>query len=149
MKIRWQCKAFTDLSAVEIYGLLALREEVFVVEQKCIYKDIDGHDLDCDHLLGIESISGDLIAYSRIVPPGSDEEIFHLGRILVKKAYRSQGLGVSLVEKSIEICQFKYPQHKILISAQSHLESFYIKFGFVTISEIYDDEGIDHIDMIR
>ena len=141
-------KKFTDLNTQEIHDLYALRSEVFVVEQNCVYQDIDGKDIDAFHVLGFEKNT--LAAYARIIrkgKPNSDYTV--IGRIVVSKAYRGKKLGHDLVKFCTETIENNHPKEKIKISAQAHLEDFYKRHGFQKKGKRYFEDGIPHISMIK
>ena len=144
MNIDWKCKPFNDLTPQEVYDILGLRQDVFIIEQACIYQDIDGIDTSSHHILA--SSNETLIAYSRIIPiPNSD--YVKLGRIIVHHDHRGIALGKHLVEYSIAEATRLYSPKHIHISAQSYLLQFYESFGFHSISDFYDLDGITHLDM--
>ncbi|AZZ93842.1 GNAT family N-acetyltransferase [Hahella sp. KA22] len=148
--INWTRRAFNELTLDELYALLRLRSEVFVVEQNCPYLDADGADKDCLHLLGWSDIEGveTLTAYLRLAPPGIKYSETSLGRIVTAPSARGGGSGKKLMSEGLNWARELYPQHDIKIQAQAYLEKFYQSFGFVTISEQYDEDGIPHIDML-
>lgn len=142
--IRWEEKSFDDLTKEDLYALLRLRSEVFVVEQDCVYQDLDNKDFDSRHLLGWED--NRLAAYMRVLPLGveSDSE-GSIGRIIVAPEYRGLGYGHALVDRGIEIYnRIVGPQYPIVIHAQSRLEKFYTQHGFVAVSEPFMFEGLLH-----
>jgi ElaA protein len=143
--ITWTIKPFNSLTQEELYALLRLRSEVFVVEQNCVYLDLDGKDKYCHHLMGWKD--GELIAYTRLVPPGVSYEFPSIGRVVTSPHARREGLGRLLMEKSIEQVHLLYGITPIRIGAQLYLKSFYSSLGFVQTSEIYLEDGIDHIEM--
>ena len=145
--ISWRAVPFSELTARELYAVLAARSEVFVVEQDCVYLDPDGHDESSVHLLGEEN--GELAAYLRIMPPGEKFPEASLGRVLTREKWRGMGLGRVLVAEGVARCDSLYPQAPIRIGAQAHLARFYGEFGFVPISEPYDEDGIPHVEMLR
>lgn len=147
MSLEWRCKFFTSLCSEEVYALFQLRQQVFILEQQCLYDDIDAYDKQAWHF-GVWRHQA-LLACLRILPPGVHGEMLKIGRLAVVESERGQGLAGQLLEKSFVFCQESYPDHPIKISAQSHLESYYQIYGFQTCSEPYDDEGILHIDMIK
>lgn len=148
MKLTWQFKTFNDLSSEEMYALLKLRSEVFVVEQQCIFLDMDDKDRDCFHLLGYRN---DLLAaYTRIVPKGvSYEDYASIGRVVTSPKVRGEGRGKELMEESISRLQQLYGQVPIKIGAQLYLKKFYESLGFLQCGDVYDEDGIDHIPMLR
>jgi ElaA protein len=149
--IEWQWSSFADLTAAQLYEMLALRQQVFVLEQTCLYPDIDGLDPGAHHLLGWRTVDGrrELAALLRCLAPGAKYEEMSLGRVVTSPSARGTGLGRELVAKGIECAVRLHPGHAIRIGAQAHLERFYAGFGFVTVSEPYDEDGIMHIDMLR
>lgn len=149
--IEWQWCSFHELTNLELYEVLAQRQKVFVLEQQCLYGDIDGLDVDAHHLLGWRTVDGkrELAAYLRCLAPGAKYDEMSLGRVLTTMAARGSGAGRELLARGIEYAERQYPGHRIRIGAQQYLEKFYQDFGFKTISEPYDDDGIMHIDMLR
>jgi len=144
MNIDWKCKPFNDLTPQEVYDILGLRQDVFIIEQACIYQDIDGIDTSSHHILA--SSKETLIAYSRIIPI-ADSDYVKLGRIIVHNEHRGIALGRHLVQYSISEAIRLYSPKYIHISAQSYLLQFYESFGFHSISDTYDLDGITHLDM--
>ena len=139
----WHERAFGDLSIAELYAILALRERVFVVEQRCMYLDADGIDPAARHLWAERA--GEIDAYLRIVPAGVKYPEVSIGRVVTAPAVRGSGLGRELMQRGIAACGAQ----PIKISAQSYLQRFYGELGFVRVSDEYDDHGIPHVDMIR
>ena len=144
MKIVWKLYDWNQIDTAVLYAILALRFEVFVVEQDCIYQDIDGKDAKANHLLGYEN--DQLIAYSRLFKPGDYFEEYSFGRALIKQTHRGLGLGDELVQQSIQALGL---EKEIKISAQYHLEKLYQKHGFVSQGDTYLEDGIPHIAMYR
>ena len=140
-------KAFADLTPNELYTLIRLRNEVFVVEQNCVYQDADNKDPSCHHLLVWDSEK--LIAYARLLPPGLAYPQMSIGRVISSPAYRRTGAGKILLGNAIEACRQLYGDGPIRISAQLYLKKFYESFGFVQTSDIYLEDGIKHVEMIR
>jgi ElaA protein len=149
--IEWQWRGFAELTTTELYEVLAQRQQVFVLEQQCFYNDFDGLDQQAHHLLGWRSIDGrrELAAYLRCLAPGAKYAEMSLGRVLTTRAARGSGAGRELLARGIECAERQHPGHRIRIGAQAYLERFYQSFGFKTISEPYDEDGIMHIDMLR
>jgi ElaA protein len=149
--IEWQWNSFADLTVTQLYEMLALRQQVFVLEQTCLYPDIDGLDTGAYHLLGWRSVDGrrELIASLRCLAPGAKYAEMSLGRVVTSPAARGTGLGRELVAQGIAHAESLHRGHAIRIGAQAHLERFYANFGFVTVSEPYDEDGIMHVDMVR
>ncbi|MFC5552191.1 GNAT family N-acetyltransferase [Massilia aerilata] len=148
--ISWQWKGFKELTVAQLYAMLALRQQVFVLEQTCLYPDIDGLDPGAQHLLGWREVDGktELVAQLRCLAPGAKYEEMSIGRVVTSPAARGSGLGRELVAQGVALAQQLHPGHAIRIGAQAHLEAFYHSFGFVTVSEPYDEDGILHIDMV-
>jgi len=145
MEQSFQILAFDELSKTDLYQIMQLRQEVFIVEQDCPYVDLDGIDDSCSHVL---VKTGDtLAAYSRILPPHLKFDDASIGRIIVRKAFRGKSLGPDLISYSIQECKRLYPESPITIGAQFALLGYYSQFGFVQISEPYDEDGIKHANM--
>lgn len=145
--IKWTIKKFDDLSVQELYTILRLRSEVFVVEQNCVFQDMDNKDQLSYHLMGWDD--GVLIAYTRLIPPGIAYELCSIGRVITSQAARGSGIGKLLMEKSIEEAHRLFGNTSIKIGAQLYLKEFYNSLGFKQSSDIYLEDGIDHIEMIR
>jgi ElaA protein len=141
------CKPFDALTVNELYNILKLRSQVFVVEQKCIFLDADDQDQFCQHLMLVKN--KELVAYARIVPPGISYSEPSIGRVISNADYRGQGFGVELMKLAIQNCIRLHGVHPIKIGAQLYLKSFYESFGFKIEGDIYDEDGIDHIHMIK
>ena len=142
--MRLEVKAWNQLSRKEINDIFSLRSEVFVVEQECIYQDIDGKDEKADHVLLI--INNELVGYTRVFNENIYFKEASFGRAVVKKNYRGEGYGHLLVEKSLEHLKTN-KQSLVKISAQSHLKEFYSSHGFVAKGEEYMEDGIPHTAM--
>jgi ElaA protein len=140
----WHSLDFDELSVAQLYKLMVLRQRVFVVEQNCPYLDADGLDLTSRHLWG-EAPDGAVHAYVRIVPAGAKYDEISIGRVITAPEARGTGLGRELMHRAIEACG----NVPIRIGAQAHLEKFYGELGFVRSSDIYDEDGIPHIEMLR
>lgn len=145
--INFTWRQFPELSNTELYTLLALRSEVFVVEQHCFYLDQDGKDLIALHLMGMED--NKLVAYLRLFLPTETENYLVFGRVLTPNSVRSKGYGKKLIQELIHYCDVHYPNMTIKCSAQHYLTKFYEGFGFVAYGDVYDDAGIPHISMSR
>ena len=140
-------KNFQALTTEELYKILALRAEVFVVEQNCPYQDVDGKDSHSIHVLGY--IKNKLVAYARVLGQGvSYQEYASIGRVVTSPSIRGKKFGHELVDFSIKVCQKNFPGQPIKISAQAHLEKFYNKHGFKATGEAYLEDDIPHIGMI-
>lgn len=147
MKKCWTWKQFEDISGREMHEILFERQKVFVVEQKCAYQDADEWDSRSWHLTGRNKI-GKLVAYARITFPGSKYKEPSFGRILTVQGHRTVGLGRQVIRHCIEKCNLEYPGMLIHIAAQTYLEKFYKDFGFKIVGQPYDDEGVEHINMV-
>lgn len=137
--------SFQELSTREIYDILQLRSEVFVVEQDCVYQDIDGHDLEAFHLVFYKDEV--LAAYSRILPANAYFDELSIGRVIVKSSFRGQKLGHQLMKESIDFALKEYSNQDIVISAQQYLIKFYESHAFKIAGEGYLEDGIPHIKM--
>ncbi|HLV51542.1 MAG TPA: GNAT family N-acetyltransferase [Flavobacterium sp.] len=142
-----EIKTFEELSKNQLYDILQLRSEVFVVEQDCVYQDVDGKDERALHILGFEE--GKLVAYARCFQPGDYFDEASIGRVLVRENYRKLGYGHKITEAAIEAIKTKYKADKIKISAQTYLVIFYESHGFKTFGDRYLEDGIPHIAMLR
>ncbi len=138
-------KPFEALSITELYALLRLRSEVFVVEQNCVYQDIDGKDPKALHVIG--EADGKIVAYTRIFRPGDYFEAASIGRVVIDVAYRDRKWGHQLVQASIEGINKEFLAERITISAQLYLKKFYEANGFVAVGETYLEDDIPHIRM--
>ena len=149
MTIEWICKHHSDLGKGQLYALLKLRSDVFVVEQKCAYPDLDGQDLDGDthHLMGWEN--DQLVAYLRLLDPQSQGGDVVIGRVVTASAGRGKGLGHAMMEQALKQAEKHWPQVPIYLSAQAHLQGYYGKYGFVVAGEEYLEDDIPHIGMRR
>ncbi len=146
-ELLWKVLPFNELSTTELYEILRSRSEVFVVEQNCIYQDLDSKDLQCLHLIGREEVAGPLAAYTRIVPPGISFTEPSIGRVLTTAAFRRHSYGKQLMLKSIEVVKAHFPHQGIRIGAQTYLDQFYQSLGFKPDGEKYDEDGIEHVEM--
>lgn len=148
-EIVWSCLRFDELSTEDLYRILQLRAEVFVVEQDCAYQDVDGYDHEALHVMG--QLSGtaatSLVCYTRLLSPGTKYEGASISRVITKKSVRGGGFGKALMLKSLAFCKEHWPGKVITISAQQYLQQFYIELGFKTESEPYNEDGIPHIRM--
>ena len=147
MKISWIWQRFDEISGTQMHEILATRQKIFVVEQQCLYQDADELDQKSWHLIGRDA-NGELIAYARLNFPGTRYAEPSFGRVLTVQAARGLGLGRQIVQQCLEKCSAEYPDRDIRISAQAYLEQFYQTFGFEVTSQPYDDEGIEHVDML-
>ena len=144
--MNWILKKFSELTLDELYAILKLRSEVFVVEQNCVFLDMDDKDQQSHHFMGWE---GDqLLAYTRLVPP-DPKGLPSIGRVVTSPASRNRGMGRILMQKSIEETIHLFGNHPIHIGAQLYLRDFYSSLGFEQSSDVYLEDGIEHIEMIR
>jgi len=149
-RVDWQWKRFADLSAVELYALLAARASVFVVEQACAFLDLDGLDASAWHLCGwVGSDAGrTLAAYLRLLDPGCKYTEPSIGRVLTTGPFRRTGLGRAAMHEGVARAARLYPGRALRIGAQQRLEGFYAELGFRTVSEPYQEDGIAHVEML-
>lgn len=145
MGIQWKIKAFENLSVNELYDILRLRSEIFVVEQNCVYLDPDGKDKLGLHLFG--EFEGKIVAYSRLFKAGISFVNSSIGRVTVDATYRDRKWGHDLMRESIAGIKLHFGESKITIGAQLYLKKFYESHGFVQISEMYLEDDIPHIEM--
>ena len=146
MNIEWRCKFFDDLTPAELYDIIQLRNDVFVVEQQCIFQDADGVDKKCFHLSGYEGNT--LAAYTRLIAPGITYTEASIGRVASARAYRGKGIGLQLMRQSVQFCRQLFGNVPIKIGAQLYLKKFYEQFGFSAIGEVYLEDNIPHIHML-
>jgi ElaA protein len=149
--IEWQWLEFEDIPREDLYEVLRQRQEVFVLEQKCLYPDLDGYDQAARHLMAWHTAGGkrQLAAYLRCIAPGVKFPEMSLGRVLTAASARGSGIGRQLLEQGLRRAEALYPGHRCRIGAQLYLEKFYGSFGFARVSDPYDEDGIMHIDMLR
>jgi len=140
-------KTFNQLTTSELYDLLQLRSEVFVVEQDCVYQDIDGKDQKALHVLGIKN--NRVVAYTRIFKPGDYFDKASIGRVVVRESERQYKYGYDIMKTSIEAVDFHFKETTIKVSAQTYLKKFYNNLGFKQVGEEYLEDGIPHIAMIK
>ncbi len=145
MSLQWKIKSFENLLVNELYDILKLRSEIFVVEQNCVYLDADGKDKLALHLFG--EFDGKIVAYSRLFTPGISFENASIGRVVVDVNYRDKKWGHELMQESIASIKTHFGESKITIGAQLYLKKFYESHGFVQTSEMYLEDDIPHIEM--
>ncbi|SHL10802.1 GNAT family N-acetyltransferase [Hymenobacter psychrotolerans] len=148
MTLTWTTQPFSALTLPELYALLQLRSEVFVVEQTCAFQDIDGQDQAAHHLLG-HTEAGELAAYARLFPAGISYPEASIGRVVVSPKFRRYGLGRELLQQAIGAVEQLFGAQPIQIGAQLYLQAFYESFGFRQVGEGYLEDGIAHIHMVR
>lgn len=147
MAIQWTLKKFDDLSAIELYKIMQLRNEVFVVEQNCVYQDADNKDISSWQFMGWDNEK--LVAFTRLLPPGLAYEQASIGRVVTSPSARGSGIGKELMQRSIKEIKDLFGEVPIKIGAQLYLQKFYTSLGFIQTSEIYLEDGIKHIEMVR
>jgi ElaA protein len=145
--MNWTWKPWSEVTRDELYEALKLRADVFVIEQRCIYPDLDNIDQKSLHLF-VRDDAGALVAYLRVVPPGARYTEPSIGRLVAARSARGKGLGRALMLEAIKKCREIHRGRPIRIQAQQYLESFYSSLGFTPISDPYDEEGIMHVDML-
>ncbi|MBC8083453.1 MAG: GNAT family N-acetyltransferase [Hymenobacter sp.] len=148
MILTWTTKPFDALSLAELYALLRLRAEVFVVEQACAFQDLDGQDPAALHLLG-HTEAGELAAYARLFGAGISYPEASIGRVVVSPAFRRYGLGRALLRQALTEVAAQFGEQPIQIGAQLYLQNFYESFGFRQRGEGYLEDGIAHLHMVR
>lgn len=144
--ITWTCKSFQELTPSELYAVLQLRSEVFVVEQNCVFLDADNKDQASFHFMGWEGNA--LQAYTRLLPPGTAYAEASIGRVVTALTARRSGIGRILMQQSIDACRRLFGGGTIRIGAQLYLKDFYASLGFIPTGGIYPEDGIDHIQML-
>lgn len=142
----WTCKAFEELSLKELYAILRLRNEVFVVEQNCVYQDLDNKDSYALHCMGWQN--NVLVAYTRLFNKGIYFSEAAIGRVVTSPLVRGTGVGRELMEQSIQMVYERMGRQPIRISAQLYLLKFYESIGFQQVSPVYLEDGIKHIEML-
>ncbi|WNC69889.1 GNAT family N-acetyltransferase [Thalassotalea nanhaiensis] len=150
ININWKAKTFAELNTTELYDALKLRVDVFVVEQTCYYPELD----DCDRVDGVLHLLGydgeHLVAYLRILPKGvSYPDYPSIGRVATRADYRGKGIGHPLMKQALDLCNQHFPGEDIKISAQEHLEKYYIQHDFKRVSDMYLEDDIPHIAMLK
>ena len=144
--MNWEIKKFSELSGEEVYEILKLRSEVFVIEQQCIYQECDGKDNKSYHLFAKEN--GKIIAYLRILGKGVSYNEISIGRVLTDKKYRGKGLAKQMMLRAIEFIENHLNERIIRISAQEYLLNFYSSLKFVKVSDVYLEDDIPHVEML-
>ncbi|RIA11105.1 ElaA protein [Flavobacteriaceae bacterium MAR_2010_72] len=143
----FKIKTFQDLSTQELYDILQLRSEVFVVEQNCVYQDLDGKDQKALHVMGYKQQK--LVAYTRLFNAGLYFDEASIGRVIVAKNERQHSYGYDIMKASVEAIKTHYNQSRIKLSAQCYLKRFYNNLGFNEVGEEYLEDGIPHVAMIK
>ena len=143
---QWQLAAFDALQPRMLYELLRLRSEVFVVEQSCVFQDVDGLDPQALHLLGWHG--AELVAYARCFPAGVSFAEASIGRVVTRGSARGAGWGHLLIDEALRVVHLHWGRQPIRIGAQAHLKNFYASHGFVDVGRPYVEDGIDHLEMV-
>ena len=146
MTIQFRIKTFNELTLSELYAIMDLRSKVFVVEQNCVYQDLDNKDQKALHLIG--EIENKIVAYSRLFKPGDYFDLACIGRVVIDADYRDKKWGHLLIQEGIKGVLKHYNETKIKISAQLYLKKFYESNGFVAQGKVYLEDDIDHIEMV-
>ena len=147
MSIAWRCAPFAELTPREVHDLLQARSAAFVVEQNCVFLDIDGIDPQCWHLVGYRD--GELVGTARLVPPGTKFAEPSIGRVVTTRAVRGTGVWRALMEQAIAQAEALWPRQALRVAAHEHLEKLYGSLGFVATASRYMEDGIAHVDMLR
>ena len=147
LQYKWTTKSFESLTPIELYQILRLRSEVFVVEQNCVFLDMDNKDQFALHLMGYDGEN--LVSSARLFAPGKVYKEMSIGRVVSSPAFRKKGAGRELMQVAIKECYRLLGESPIKIGAQLYLKKFYESLGFIQSSDIYDEDGIDHIEMIK
>ncbi|MEO6612218.1 MAG: GNAT family N-acetyltransferase [Chitinophagaceae bacterium] len=145
--VTWQNKKFDQLTTVELYAIMQLRNEVFVVEQNCVYQDADNKDLAAYHFTAWQEDK--LVAYTRIIPPGIIYKEAAIGRVVTSPSARNKGLGRELMNNSIHEVYKLFGHGPIRIGAQVYLLAFYSSLGFIQTGDTYLEDGIEHAEMVK
>lgn len=145
--LSWHCKHFSELAAAELYSILRLRTQVFILEQNCLYQDVDGKDVKCYHIFATDK-KGDAVAYARILPAGISYSEVSIGRVVTAASVRGTGAGKELMQRTMEFISEKFGKAAVRISAQSYLLKFYSTFGFRIEGEEYLEDDIPHTQML-
>lgn len=145
--MEWKIKNFEELTRSELYKILQVRSEVFVVEQECAYQDVDGKDQKSLHLW-LEDSEGAIQSYCRILPAGLSYPEASIGRVLVKESQRGTGTARNMMQQALEFLAQAWREPVVRIEAQYYLREFYASFGFKEDSEPFLEDGIKHVEMI-
>ena len=150
VKLEWEVKSFQQLTVDQLFEVLQLRVDVFVVEQQCPYPELDHFDrhVDTRHLSGRDEC-GQLMAYARILPPGLRYSDVSLGRFVVKAEARGKGIGHQLLRAALDVMHKCWPGCAVRISAQEYLQEFYAQYGFLRVSDVYLEDNIPHVEMMK
>jgi ElaA protein len=147
MHLDWQIKIYNDLTLNEFHDIIALRLEAFVVEQNCVYLDLDGKDKKCYHLICRDG-KGTIVATARILPPGLAYDEAAIGRVVIEEELRGHGVGHDLMDRCLDFSLLEFGGSAIRLSAQKHLEKYYGKHKFISTGHEYLEDGIPHVEML-
>ncbi len=152
MELTWRWYTFKELTTKNLYAILRLRQEIFIVEQQCAYQDCDNLDTIGWHLVGWQQ-SGEedeavAVAYLRVIPPATTEQLPRIGRLLTHSTIRKRGIGAQLIKKALSQINLTHQESAVQISAQLYLVNFYEKYGFQPTSEAYEEDNIPHVEMV-
>ncbi|GHE23197.1 GNAT family N-acetyltransferase [Sphingobacterium griseoflavum] len=147
MEIQWVVKPFAELSGLQLYQILQLRIDVFMLEQDCLYRECDDKDLASLHLFGTHNQQ--IVAYARLLPAGISYSDLSIGRVVVRADYRKYRIGKELMNHAIAYWKSVEPSTPIRISGQLYLQKFYEDLGFEKVSEVYLEDNIPHIEMLK
>jgi ElaA protein len=145
--MHWELRRFDELSVAQLYAILRLRQEVFIVEQACAYADADGLDASATHLFAVDGAA--VVACARLFAPGQKRDEAVIGRVVTAPSVRKSGVGRELMKRAIDAIEKQHGRVPIWLGAQKYLERFYGSFGFVRDGEDYDEDGIPHLPMRR
>lgn len=147
MSVSWKCEPFNELTLDELHDIIAARIDVFVIEQNCPYQDVDGKDKMGYHLFALNE-SKNILAYARILPQGISYKEVAIGRVITTQKGRGKGLGHELMKQCMQKINIIFGNVNVRISAQEHLQKYYQTHGFSTVSEMYLEDGIPHVEML-
>ncbi|MGB0910308.1 MAG: GNAT family N-acetyltransferase [Nitrospirales bacterium] len=150
LNLVWKIQTYSNFSLDQLFDVLQLRVNIFVVEQQCAYPELDECDRHAEtrHLSGYDE-NGSLVAYARLLPAGISFSEVSVGRLVVRTDVRGQGVGHQLLQKTLDEAQKVWPGHVIRMAAQEYLESFYEHYGFRRVSDIFLDHGVPHVEMLK
>ena len=148
ISVKWFCLRLSEMSVQRVHEILKTRQEVFVLEQRCLYPDIDEIDISCFHMMGYNS-NQRLVAYCRLIEPGILFNELAIGRVLITKQYRRMGLARRLMVEAHRYCEMVIGSKEVRLNAQLYLQKFYEDIGYECVSDPYDDDGIMHVEMLR
>ena len=148
VSVNWSCLRLSEMTVQRVHEILKTRQEVFVLEQRCLYPDIDDIDISCFHMMGYNS-NQTLVAYCRLIEPGIVFNELAIGRVLITKQYRGMGLARRLMFEAHKYCETVIGSKEIRLNAQLYLQKFYEDIGYECVSNPYDDDGVMHIEMLR